>query len=156
MSGSTASTQAPDLDDPVAARIAPLLGEGTAPSSPEETAWAVRKLFEARAAETPLVVVFDDIQWGEPTFLDLVEHVAGLSRGAPILLLCIARPELLETRPAWGGGLLNATTVLLEPLPPEEADELIERLFGEDRLDQAMAPQPVPVSQSSWSRMAVM
>ena len=64
------------------------------------------------------MVVFDDIQWGEPTFLDLVEHVADWSRDAPILLLCLARPELLELRPGWGGGKLNATTVLLEPLRP--------------------------------------
>ena len=82
----------------------------------EEIAWAVRKLLEAAAAERPLVVVFDDIHWGEPTFLDLVEHVADWSRDAPILLLCLARPELLERRPGWGGGKLNATTVLLEPL----------------------------------------
>jgi class 3 adenylate cyclase/tetratricopeptide (TPR) repeat protein len=129
------AAEAAGLDDSVAARIAPLLGKSDAPSSPEETAWAVRKLLEARAAETPLVVVFDDIHWGEATFLDLVEHVAGLSRGAPILLLCIARPELLDVRPAWAGGLLNATTVLLEPLASDEADELIGRLLGDDELD---------------------
>ena len=56
------------------------------------------------------MVVFDDVHWGEPTFLDLVEHVADLSRDAPILLLCMARPELLDVRPTWGGGKLNATT----------------------------------------------
>ena len=61
------------------------------------------------------MVVFDDVHWGEPTFLDLIEHVADWSRDAPILLLCIARPELLDS-PGWGGGKLNATTVLLEPL----------------------------------------
>ncbi len=122
----------------VAAPIAALLGEAASPSSPEETAWAVRKLFEARAAETPLVIVFDDIHWGEATFLDLIEHIAGLSRGAPILLLCIARPELMDTRPTWAGGLLNATTVLLEPLAPDEADELIERLLGDDDLHPSL------------------
>ena len=62
------------------------------------------------------MVVFDDIHWGEPTFLDLVEHVADSAADAPILLLCMARPELLDRRPAWGGGKLNATNVLLEPL----------------------------------------
>ena len=65
--------------------------------------------------------VFDDLHWAEETFLDLVEHVADLSRDAPILLLCMARPELLEKRPAWGGGKLNATTVLLEPLDAAES-----------------------------------
>src|SRR6266540_2421000 len=96
----------------------------------EGIAWAFRKLLEARAAKRSVVVVFEDVHWGEPTFLDLVEHVADLSRDAPILLLCIARPELLDSRSAWGGGKLNATNVLLEPLGPEESAELIESLAG--------------------------
>ena len=70
----------------------PILGRQTLASSPEEIAWAVRKLFEAAAARGPLVVVFDDLHWGEPVFLDLVEHIADFSRDAPILLLCMARP----------------------------------------------------------------
>ena len=56
--------------------------------------------------------MFDDLQWAEPTFLDLVEHLADWSRDAPILLICIARPELLDERPRWGGGKFNATSVL--------------------------------------------
>jgi len=115
--------------------IAALLGEADALTSAEEIAWAVRKLFEHAAEERPLVVVLDDIHWGEPTFFDLVEHVADLSRDAPILLLCLARPELLERRPGWGGGKLNATTTLLEPLDATETDELIERLLGAEELD---------------------
>jgi class 3 adenylate cyclase len=110
--------------------LSSILGDDSAASSPEEIAWAFRKLLEARAAEQPLVVVFDDVHWGEPTFFDLVEHVADLSRDAPILLLCMARPELLDARPAWGGGKLNATNVLLEPLGPEESAELIDSLAG--------------------------
>ena len=66
------------------------------------------------------MVVFDDLQWAEPTFLDLVEHVADLSRDAPLVMLCMARPELLDTRPGWGGGKLNATSILLEPLREDE------------------------------------
>jgi class 3 adenylate cyclase len=95
-------------------------------SSPNELFWSVRMQFEQVAVERPLVVCFDDIQWGEETFLDLVDHIADLSRGAPILLLCLARPELLEKRPAWGGGKLNATTILLEPLEREECAELVD------------------------------
>jgi predicted ATPase/class 3 adenylate cyclase len=112
------------------------LTEGTSPK--EETSWAVRKLLEAEARERPLVVVFDDIQWGQPTFLDLVEHVADLSREAPILLVCLARPELLDARPGWGGGKFNATSVLLEPLGEEEAAELIANLLGRAELDAAV------------------
>jgi class 3 adenylate cyclase/tetratricopeptide (TPR) repeat protein len=101
-------------------------------SSSHEIAWAVRRRLESAASDRPLVCVFDDLQWGEETFLDLVEHVADLSRGHPILLLCMARPELLDRRPAWAGGKVNATTVLLEPLGPEETAELVERLAPPD------------------------
>jgi class 3 adenylate cyclase len=111
--------------------LASILGDDSAAGSPEEIAWAFRKLLESRAAEQPLIVVFDDVHWGEPTFLDLVEHVADLSRGAPILLLCMARPELLDARPTWGGGKLNATNVLLEPLAPDETADLLTALAGD-------------------------
>jgi class 3 adenylate cyclase/tetratricopeptide (TPR) repeat protein len=111
------------LDEPVE----PVIHDGT---TPPEIAWSVRKTLERIALDEPLVVVFDDIQWGEETFLDLIEHVADLSRGAPILLLCMARPELLDVRPGWGGGKLNATSVLLEPLPENETATLVRALLG--------------------------
>ena len=111
------------------AGLASILGDDDASSSPDEIAWAFRKLLEQRAGEGPVVVVFDDIHWGEPAFLDLVEHVADFSREAPILLLCMARPELLDRRQSWGGGKLNATNVLLEPLGTDEAAELLASLL---------------------------
>src|SRR6185436_1110906 len=89
----------------------------------------------AKAAERPVLVVFDDLHWGEDTFLELVEHVADLSRDAPILLLCMARPELLDRRPTWAGGKLNATSALLEPLSEPETDELISRLLEGSALE---------------------
>ena len=106
-------------DEAAAAAIRSLLGESEAATSAEEIAWAFRKTLEQAAAERPLVVVFDDIQWGEETFLDLIEHVALLSSGASILLLCMARPELTERRPAW------PVTLRLEPLGDEDVEELI-------------------------------
>ncbi|MGN6429599.1 MAG: AAA family ATPase [Gaiellaceae bacterium] len=126
------------FDEAAARALDPILGREALASSPEEIAWAVRKLFEAAAAASPLVVVFDDLHWGEPVFLDLVENVADLSRDAPILLLCMARPELLDRRSAWGGGKLNATNVLLEPLSTDETGELIERLLSGQRIDEAL------------------
>jgi predicted ATPase len=116
--------------------LATIVGGEPESSSTEEIAWAFRKLLEAHAAEQPLVVMLDDLHWGEAVFFDLVEHVADLSRGAPILLLCMARPELLDRRAAWGGGKLNATNVLLEPLAPEEALELIAEL--DDGIDPGL------------------
>ena len=89
--------------------IADALGlEGAGVAVGEETFWAVRKLFEALAQRRPLVVIFDDLQWAEPTFIRLVDHIGELSRGAPILLLCMARPELFDNHPGWGGGKLHA------------------------------------------------
>ena len=84
-------------------------GEGT--SSTDEIAWAFRKLLEGVAGEGPLVAVFDDIQWAEDVLLDLIEHVAFLSTGVPILLLCMARPELLDRRSGWGGVLAAAAAL---------------------------------------------
>ena len=123
------------------------LAEGTSPS--DETAWAVRKLLEAHARERPLVVVFDDVQWGEPTFLDLVEHVADLSRDAPILIVCLARPELLDGRPVWSGGKFNATSVLLEPLDTDDSAELIENLLGRAELDPAVRARVVEAAEGN-------
>jgi tetratricopeptide (TPR) repeat protein len=87
-------------DEHAASAIRSLLAQNDLPTSGDEIAWAVRKTLERAAAREPLVVVFDDIQWGEDPFLDLIEHVGLLSR-APILLLCLARPELLGRRPDW-------------------------------------------------------
>jgi len=115
-------------DEAAAVAIRSLLGETEAVTSAEEIAWAFRKTLEHASAERPLVVVFDDIQWGEETFLDLIEHVALLSSGAAILLLCIARPELTEHRPTW------PVTLALEPLGEGEVEALIpERIAGELR-----------------------
>jgi class 3 adenylate cyclase/tetratricopeptide (TPR) repeat protein len=122
-------------------------------TSPPETQLAFRRLLEARAAERPQVVVVDDLQWAEPVFVDLVEHVADLSRDAPIFLLCIARTELLDARPGWGGGKLNATSLLLEPLGAEECAELMERLGAHlddglrERITIASAGNPLYVEE---------
>jgi class 3 adenylate cyclase/tetratricopeptide (TPR) repeat protein len=121
--------------DPLSARVAAAVGLSTESAAQEEIFWAVRKLLEQLAQERPLVIVWDDIHWAEPTFLDLIEHVADLSRNASLLLLCPARPELLDTRPGWGGGKLNSTTILLEPLPPEAAATLMVALPGGLALD---------------------
>ena len=117
----------------IASRVGAAVGLAESAGATEETFWAVRKLLEAQAHEQPLVLVFDDLQWGQPTFLDLVEHIADWSRDAPILLICLARPEFLDDRPGWGGGKFNATSVLLEPLSDEDSAELVLNLLGQSR-----------------------
>lgn len=113
-----------------AGRIASAIGLSTEAAPQEEIFWATRKLLEQLSCDRPVVVVIEDIHWAEPALLDLLEHVADLARDAPILLLCPARPELLDRRPGWGGGKLNATTVLLEPLASEATERLIAALPG--------------------------
>jgi DNA-binding SARP family transcriptional activator len=115
----------------IADRVAGAIGLADAVGAPGETFWAARKLLEALAETQPLVLVFDDLHWAEPTFLDLVEDVADSTRRAPILIVCLARPELVEERRWWAGGKLNATSLLLEPLSASESDALIENLLGE-------------------------
>src|SRR6266542_3210130 len=116
-------------------RVGGAIGLGDVPSTPTETFWAVRRLLEALARRRPLVVVIDDIHWAEELFLDLVEHIAEWARSAPILLLCLARPDLLDERPAWGGGKANATKLLLDPLSDTDADALIDELPGGAELE---------------------
>ncbi len=119
-------------DPSAAAALRSLLDENEQETLAEAIAWGFRKLLEERARERPLVCLFDDIHWGEETFLDLVEHVADLSRDAPILMLCMARPELLDRRLGWGGGKLNATAVLLEPLSAAQTEVLLDSLGASD------------------------
>jgi class 3 adenylate cyclase/tetratricopeptide (TPR) repeat protein len=125
--------QAPDRD-PILDRVCPTIGLSDDVVPTEEAFWGVRKFLEAVATTKPLIVVIDDVQWAEPTMLDLIDHVADWSREAPILFLAIARPELLDARPHWGGGKLNATTILLEPLGSADATELIANLVDDAEL----------------------
>jgi len=106
-------------EENAAAAIRSLLGESSGATSADELAWAFRKTLERASAGGPLAVVFDDIHWGEEPFLDLVEHVALFSSGVPLLLLCIARPELLDKRPSW------PVTLRLEPLAQDAVEALL-------------------------------
>jgi class 3 adenylate cyclase len=110
-----------------AAGVLERLDAGAA-ATPEELFWEVRRLLEAAAAKRPVILHVDDVQWAEDMLVDLLDHVVDLSRGAPILVLCAARPELLDDRPGWGAGKLNATTMLLQPLDAAEAEVILDGL----------------------------
>jgi class 3 adenylate cyclase/tetratricopeptide (TPR) repeat protein len=116
-------------------RVRGAIGAGTGAGGGEETFWAVRKLVEALARARPLVLCLEDVHWAEPTFLELVEYLAGWIRDAPVLLLCLARPELAEEHPAWRGGAGGAV-VTLSPLTEDEAAELVAGLGGDGGLDE--------------------
>jgi len=106
-----------------------LLGLTPASTTLEEGFWGIRRLFEKLARPRPLVLVFEDVHWAETTMLDLIEHIAENTREAPILLLCLARHELLDHRPHWGGGKPNATSVTLEPLNGAQSQALADWLI---------------------------
>ncbi|MEP6468535.1 MAG: adenylate/guanylate cyclase domain-containing protein [Chloroflexota bacterium] len=127
-----------DERDSIVERVAPAIGlsESVVPS--EEIFWGVRKLLEAIARRHPLIVVIDDLHWAEPTMLDLIEHIADWSHEAPILLLVVARPEMLDARPHWGGGKMNATIILLEPLTADDSAQLVSNLISDEALARAV------------------
>ena len=99
--------------------------------SPQEIAWAARAFVEKLAETQPVVLVFEDIHWAEEPLLDLVEHLADWVR-APLLQLCLARAELLDNHPGWGGGRVRATAIELEALGRSESERLVEALLSEE------------------------
>ncbi|MEU4559491.1 AAA family ATPase [Actinoplanes sp. NPDC023936] len=126
----------------VADHLLCVLGLSDTAAPLEQILWSVSRFLESLARREPLVVIFDDLQWAEPTFLDLVDHVAEWSGEVPLLILCLARPELLENRPAWGGGKTNATSILLDALSRDESARLVGHL-----LDYT------PVARDTWNRI---
>lgn len=123
----------------VAARVSEAIGLGGATGAPEETLWAIRRFFELLAAERPLVLVFDDLQWAEPTFFDLIAQLVERGRGVAELVVVMARPELLEQRPDWAGGAVNALTISLEPLTGDESSRLVRNIAAGATLEDAAA-----------------
>jgi class 3 adenylate cyclase/tetratricopeptide (TPR) repeat protein len=91
-------------------------------------AW--REFLEEIAEEGPLVLVFEDLHWADEGLLDFVDHLVDWARGVPLLVVCSARPELLDRRPGWGGGKLNAQTLALTPLADADSARLIGELLG--------------------------
>jgi class 3 adenylate cyclase/tetratricopeptide (TPR) repeat protein len=125
--------QALPADDPdfawLKARLQPLVGAGGAPASREESFTAWRRFCQSCAEERATILVFEDLHWADAALLAFLEHLADWSQGAPLLLLCTARPELYEQHPSWATGLRNATTVNLGPLSDEETARLIATLL---------------------------
>jgi class 3 adenylate cyclase/tetratricopeptide (TPR) repeat protein len=125
--------------DWMAARLGSLVGlqgadeEASASQSESFSAW--RRFLEALADQRPLVLVFEDLHWADDGLLDFVDQLVDWARSAPILILCTARPELLERRPGWGGGKANASTISLPPLEDEETARLFSAL-----LERAVLP----------------
>jgi class 3 adenylate cyclase/tetratricopeptide (TPR) repeat protein len=112
-------------DDPARERILEAVGRAEPCSRTDEIYAAVRKLLESLARDRTVLLILDDVQWAEPVFFDLIEYLAGWSRDAPILVCCLARPDLADVRPAWSGAIVR-----LAPLAREESQALLENLAG--------------------------
>jgi class 3 adenylate cyclase/tetratricopeptide (TPR) repeat protein len=115
----------------IGTRVAGAIGISESVGAPEETMWAVRRLLEQVARERPLIVGFDDLQWAEPTLLDLIEYLVGWIQDAPVLVVCLTRPELLDRQPNWFTANGSRTVIRLEPLDEEDSEALLELLRGD-------------------------
>jgi DNA-binding SARP family transcriptional activator/tetratricopeptide (TPR) repeat protein len=138
----------------LAAAIGPSGQDGQGASSAVEIFWATRRLLETLARRRPLLVVLEDLHWAEPTFLDLVEALAAQAEDAPMLLLCLARPELADQRPGWPAGARLALSIELEPLGDADAVALLDALtaaprpaWERGRLLEAAAGNPLFLEQ---------
>ena len=115
-----------------------VLGAAEGEHTSAELTWAALRWAEQLADLQPLVLVFEDVHWAEEPLLDLIEHLARSLRNVPVLIVAVTRPDLLDTRPTWGGGIRRASAIELSPLDPRESGELTDAL---------LARAEVPVSQ---------
>ena len=132
----------------IAARVAAAIGLTPAQVPVSELFWGIRRLFETLAEERPLIILFDDIHSAAQTFLELIDHLVESSRKAPIVLVCTARHELLESNAGWAERP-GATTITLEPLSAEHAEEFIDRLLGEAHLPPSVRRRVVEAAEGN-------
>jgi len=137
-----------DHPDRIVEGVAQMMGLSDAAGSQEQMFWGTRRFLEEIADTKPLVIVFDDIHWGEPTFLDFVEYLAGFA-SAPLALICMARLDLLDERPGWGSGRRNATTLTLDPLTDGESVLLIRNLLGVEDLEPSTGRHLIGASEGN-------
>lgn len=135
-------------DADIAERLASAAGLSTTQFPIEEVYWAARKFLEAHAADRPVVALIDDIHWAEPAFLDLIEHILDTSKGAPIMLLTTARPDLLEEQPQWGERDASLRLVL-RPLPDAAAAQIVANLLGSAELPQDVVAKIVGAAEGN-------
>jgi class 3 adenylate cyclase len=135
----------------IAARIATLAGllpadeampEVPTENVPEAVCAAARRFFEQRAARDPLVLLFEDLHWAEPILIEHLEHFVALSQ-APLVVVCLARPEFRDAYPRFGATARDATTLVLDPLSPEETRRLIRELLSMDSVPDAIRAEVV-------------
>jgi DNA-binding SARP family transcriptional activator len=126
-------------DESMAQLVLGAIGLSDGAAQTEEAFWALRRLLEQAALERPLVVVVEDLHWAEATLLDLLEYLVAFSSGHSILLVCLSRPELLETRPAWITPQPGKSLLMLDALSETEARQLVENVAAGELESRAAA-----------------
>ena len=104
------------------------------PTGVEEISWSVRYLLAQLGRTSPVIMIWEDLHWAESTLLDMIDHVVNWLTDVPVMLICVSRPDLLETRPSWGGGKPSLMTMELNPLSPAQCAELVAELAGREEV----------------------
>jgi class 3 adenylate cyclase len=133
-------------DGEIAERLGAIVRGEPTTATAADTAWAARRAFEALARERPLLLVFDDVHWGEPTFLDLLEYLGAWIADAPVLLVAVARPDVLEARPTWADPESGIAPLRLAPLAHDETRTLVDNLAA-DAVDDAQREQVTTIAE---------
>ena len=143
-----------DGDDTRVRLVLQAIGMAAGAAQPEETSWAVRSLLERVAEEQPLVVAVEDVHWAQPPMLDLLDYLGAFSSDHPILILCLARPDLGEARPEWIAPRPNRGLLVLDPLSNDDARRLVGTASAtalgpatEDRIVQMAEGNPLFLEQ---------
>jgi DNA-binding SARP family transcriptional activator/tetratricopeptide (TPR) repeat protein len=134
--------------DVVADTIAMRFGLIPAQSVAEQVPWAFRRLLEVRASSDPLLLVIEDAHWADDELIDLIDYLIDWLK-APVLVLCLARPELLEAKPAWGGGWPRVSSITLTPLRGEDALGLLEAKMGDRQLSPVQTARIVEAAEGN-------
>ena len=130
-----------------------LSGEEASGADRSEAFAAWRRFFEGLAEERPLVLVFEDLHWADDGLLEFVDHLVEWTSDVPLLVVCTARPELLERRAGWGGGKRNTVTLSLSPLSDADTASLVQTLMGESHPDLVAHAGGNPLYAEEYARM---
>jgi class 3 adenylate cyclase/tetratricopeptide (TPR) repeat protein len=136
--------------------LRPLIGLSGEPAGEDrrgESFAAWRRFLEALAEQRPLVLVFEDLHWADEGLLEFVDHLVDWSAEVPLLIVCTARPELLERHAGWGGGKRNAATLSLAPLSDADTSDLVQTLVGKRHPELVAHAGGNPLYAEEYARM---
>ena len=128
-------------------RVASAIGLSAAQFPIHEVFWGARTLLEAIGARRPVALAFEDVHWAETTFLEFVEYLAQEAE-APVLLICLARPEFLEMREDWGERA-DGVRIALEPLGEADVGRVVEQLLGDAQVDEGVRARIAVASEGN-------